>query len=253
MSEHSLENLLRELDKEKEEDRIEVLQSIVEKILTSVLTTIETTDMQIANLSEGINNVSRYLTQQFSDLTTRLKELPGLKDINAPELPQLATGIERYHVHQSFVQELKDFIASKAEEISRLKPEKEEKDIGLEGELAEISSEATEKVTALQKELEAKEKYLSRLAEQLATKNLQLQERERSIEIIEQGLEDEIKMSAALQMAGLDEKGSLREEEDLKDLSDISESILQGENFDDDDEDDELMKELLESDDSTED
>lgn len=250
MSQRSLENFLRKLTgqdskKAPEEDWIEVgdsetwsdprneerlivLQRIVEKILGYMFTTIETTETRLSGFQGGINNINAYLNQQLHDMVARLRELPGMAGLKEVTIPDVSFGHEPGAVAGKFMDTLTTFIENAAREIASQKASTVASSGAPPAPVPVAARPASdvdvEKLSQKQAELSEKERFLNMLAEQLASKELQLQERESTIEIIESGLEDKIKLTAALQIAGKKE-GS---EEDLAELSKLSDAILQG-------------------------
>ncbi|MHA1370891.1 MAG: hypothetical protein ACTSWN_12805 [Promethearchaeota archaeon] len=256
--EYSLDNLFKRLTHdEKKDERIIILQGIAEKILTYLLTTIETTEMRIADLVNGIYNVTSYLSQQQSDFVGRLKQLPGLENLSMPAPPQPISISNKLGSSQEFLDELKSFLKTS---VNSFLSSKKAEDVGAGGMTGIVDDATVERVDdsgiderykeliEKEKELEKREKYLQKLADELAAKEIQLQEREQTIEIIESGLVDQVKMSAALQMMGIKETtGDLSEQDALAELSEISEKILQGQDVENDQEpsEDEMMQHLL--------
>ncbi len=264
MSDKSLEGFLKKLEAEKkeadskDEDKFGVLQGVVEKILNYVFSAVETTGNRLVNLEAGIGNIQAYLSQQLNDLTGRLRQLPGMQGLKDVQVPALEAPPNPAAMANAYYQNLAQFIAQKASELQALRSNQAEvkasapaveEDLGPD----EFTGGFNEEFLQKKKELEAREKYLSKLADQLAAKEQAMQERENTIDILESGLQDKLKMSAAIQMvkedkkAGKDDEGS----DELAELSKLSESILQGDAPGDDDGNDEdgidpeALKELV--------
>ncbi|MHA1680694.1 MAG: hypothetical protein ACTSUE_06785 [Promethearchaeota archaeon] len=261
MGERNLEDFLSRLNKDDDSERMVILQGIVEKMLNYLLSTIQTTETRISDIQMGILNVNQYLNRQLSDLTGRLRQLPSLEDLKPPEMPQVRFKSTSGQ-GQFLYQELKKFIEMKVHELLTSAPESDEP-----GEIAEVPSsegirmfvddDFNDLLNAKEKELLEKETYLAKLADQLSEKEVALQDREKSIEIIENGLADKLKITAALDMIDIPQDGEANDpEDDLEDLSQISESILQGTSIDDsiddmvddDLDEDEMVKKILEGD-----
>nr|MDO8085148.1 hypothetical protein [Candidatus Sigynarchaeum springense] len=267
MSDKSLEGFLKKLEEEKkeadskDENKFAVLQGVVEKILNYVLSAVETTGNRLVNLESGINNIQAYLAQQLNDLTGRLRQLPGMQGLKDIQVPALDVPPNPATMANAYFQSLAQFIAQKASELQAMRSSQAEAkastpdseiDLGPD----EFSGGFNEEFIQKKKELEAREKYLSKLADQLAAKEQALQERENTIEILESGLQDKLKMSAAIQLVKDDKKAGKEGEasDDLAELSKLSESILQGDSTSDEDRDDEdsidpeALKDLVEND-----
>jgi hypothetical protein len=273
MSERNLEGFLKKLEDEKREDKDEeklvIVQGIVEKILNYVFSSIEMTSNRISNLESGITNITGYLSQQLNDMTGRLRQLPGMQALNDVQMPASLNDVQAPGITGgTFMQALEQFIAEKATEIqaNRIatvpakKPglgidEEEPAEVKAEPASAATSDETEQKRT----ELEAREKHLSLLADQLAAKSQQLQERENTIDILESGMQDRLKMSAAMKIVAQDKKGEAADSTgtDLDELSKLSESIMQGDqpeeeaSNEDTDIDEETLKKLVDSADNT--
>ncbi|MEX2684981.1 MAG: hypothetical protein Q6373_025625 [Candidatus Sigynarchaeota archaeon] len=252
MSDKSLEGFLKKLEAEKkeadskDEDKLSVLQGVVEKILNYVLTAVETTGNRLMNLESGINNIQAYLTQQLNDLTGRLRQLPGLQGLKDVQVPVLDAPPNPTTMANAYFQSLAQFIAQKASELQAMRSNQAEvkaavPDSKIDSGPDEFSGGLNEEFLQKKKELEAREKYLSKLADQLAAKEQALQERENTIEILESGLQDKLKMSAAIQMVQEDTKAGKEGEgsDELAELSKLSESIIHGDSTSEEDENDE--------------
>ncbi len=234
---------MSKLNAEDEDQKFVILQSLVEKILNYLLTTIETTETRIANLTMGVTNVTQFITQQINDLTGRLKLLPGLENLKDMPLPPNAQA-SATPTSESFYNHLKQFIENKAIELMMKKAtlasgtgaiepletkDMPEDEIPYTDDFGAYLDEKERKVTE-------KEHYLQALADQLAAKELQLQERESTIEVIESSLTDNLKLSAAMQMVGISKTDKKSEsdsfDESLAELSQLSDSIVQGDGGD---------------------
>ncbi len=267
MSEKSLEGFLKKLEAEKkeadskDEDKFGVLQGVVEKILNYVFSAVESTGNRLVNLESGINNVQAYLTQQLNDLAGRLRQLPGMQGLKDIQVPALDVPPNPAAMANAYYQNLAQFIAQKATELQAMRSNQaeakaieslSEEDFGPD----EFSGGFNEEFLQKKNELETREKYLSKLADQLAAKEQALQERENTIDILESGLQDKIKMSAAIQIIKEDKKAGKdgEESDELAELSKLSESILQGDATSNEDENDEdgidpeALKDLVEDD-----
>ncbi|MBN2152988.1 MAG: hypothetical protein JW839_16165 [Candidatus Lokiarchaeota archaeon] len=245
MSEKSLEGFLKKLEDEKkeadsrDEDKFSVLQGVVEKILNYVFSAVETTGNRLVNLEAGIGNIQAYLAQQLNDLTGRLRQLPGMQGLKDIQAPALESPPNPAAMANAYYQNLAQFIAQKAAELQAVRSNHAEASASASASAAaleddfgpdEFSGGLNEEFLQKKKELEAREKYLAKLADQLAAKEQAMQERENTIEILESGLQDKLKMSAAIQMIKDDKKAGTDGEGDdeLAELSKLSESILQG-------------------------
>nr|MDO8113819.1 hypothetical protein [Candidatus Sigynarchaeota archaeon] len=277
MSERSLENFLKKLEDEKkevdnkEENKLAILQGVVEKILNYVFSSMEMTSNRIVNLESGIGNITSYLSQQLNDLTGRLRQLPGMQGLKDIQVPAVDLAANPATTGNLFFQNLAQFIAQKAVELQTIrsqqpsaKPTEITEEEAEVAEPDEFSGGLNEEFLQKTKELEAREKYLSKLSEQLASKEQLLQERENTIEILETGMQDKLKLSAAMKMVSQDKKGEKGEKtgetsDELAELSKLSESIIQGDKPDDSTQgdengvDEETLKNLVENDDEPDD
>ena len=270
MSEKNLENFLKKLEDEKrdvedkDEEKLVIVQGIVEKILNYVFSSIEMTSNRISNLESGISNITGYLSQQMNDMTGRMRQVPGLQGLGDIQVPAADFSSGAGLTGNTFMQSLEQFITQKATEIQanrtmQAASKKPAESLG-EEELVEekeqpASVAANEDLEQKMSELEAREKQLSLLADQLAAKSQQLQERENTIDILESGMQDRLKMSAAMKIVTQDKKGEAADSEgsDLDELSKISESIMQGDQpeeiggDEDADIDEETLKKLVDN------
>ncbi|HME53906.1 MAG TPA: hypothetical protein VKM55_16895 [Candidatus Lokiarchaeia archaeon] len=275
MSEKNLENFLKKLEDEKhetgdkDEEKLVIVQGIVEKILNYVFSSIEMTSNRIANLESGISNITGYLSQQLNDLTGRLRQLPGMQALSDVQMPGALNDVQPPEISGGmFMQALEQFIVGKTTEIqaSRVaavpanQPEIGTDEEEPKAEKAELASSATsDEIEQKRMELEAREKHLSLLADQLAVKSQQLQERENTIDILESGMQDRLKMTAAMKIVAQDKKSEVADSTgtDLDELSKLSESIMQGDqpeeevSDEDADIDEETLKKLVDSADNT--
>jgi hypothetical protein len=251
MSEKSLEGFLKKLEAEKKEadnkddDKLAILQGVVEKILNYVFSAMETTGNRLVNLEAGIGNIQAYLTQQLNDLAGRLRQLPGMQSLKDIQVPALEAPANPAAMAQAYYQNLAQFIAQKAVELQAMRSTQTEvkaiapaveENFGSD----EFSGGFNEEFLQKKKELESREKYLTRMADQLAAKEQALQDRENTIDILESGLQDKVKMSAAIQLVKDDKKSGKDSEasDELAELSKLSDSILHGGTTDDDTGDD---------------
>ncbi len=271
MSERSLEGFLKKLEDEKreadnkDEDKLTILQGVVEKILNYVFGAVETTGNRLVNLEAGIGNIQAYLSQQINDLAGRLRQLPGMQGLKDIQVPALEAPANPAAMANAYYQNLAQFIAQKAFEIQAMRSSQVDvkaiapaaiKDSGPD----EFSGGFNEEFLQKKKELEAREKYLAKLADQLASKEQALQERETTIDILESGMQDKLKMSEAIQLVKDDKKAGKDTEtnDELAELSKLSDSILHGDGPGDDAGDDEngidpeALKDLAEGNDGDE-
>lgn len=270
MSEKNLENFLKKLEDEKhetvgkddkDEEKLVIVQGIVEKILNYVFSSVEITSNRIANLESGIVNITGYLSQQLNDLTGRLRQLPGLQALSDVQVPAVDLTSSAGSTVNAFLYALEQFITQKAAEIKANRitaaaPEKLgaslDEGVSIEEREQHVTSDEFQQK---KNELEAKEKYLSTLADQLAAKSQQLQERENTIDILESGMQDRLKMSAAMKIVAQEKKGEAVDGTgiDLDELSKLSESIIQGDQpeevtgDEDSDVDEETLKKLVDN------
>jgi hypothetical protein len=252
MSEKSLEGFLKKLEDEKkqadskDEDKLAILQGVVEKILNYVFSAVETTGNRLVNLEAGIGNIQAYLSQQINDLAGRLRQLPGMQGLKDVQVPTLEAPANPAAMANAYYQNLAQFIAQKAFELQAMRSNQAEVKASAPAAIDdsgpdEYSGGFNEEFLQKKKELEAREKYLAKLADQLASKEQALQERESTIDILESGMQDKLKMSEAIQLVKGDKKAANDTEssDELAELSKLSDSILQGDAPGDDAGDDE--------------
>ncbi len=254
MSEKSLEGFLKKLEDEKkqadskDEDKLVILQGVVEKILNYVFSAVETTGNRLVNLEAGIGNIQAYLSQQLNDLSGRLRQLPGMQGLKDVQVPAVEAPANPAAMANAYYQNLAQFIAQKAFELQAMRSNQADVKASAIAPAAaqdsgpdEYSGGFNEEFLQKKKELEAREKYLAKLADQLASKEQALQERESTIDILESGMQDKLKMSEAIQLVKGDKKADKDTEanDELAELSKLSDSILQGDAPGDDAGDDE--------------
>jgi hypothetical protein len=268
MAEKSLEGFLKKLEDEKkqaeskDDDKLAILQGVVEKILNYVFSAVETTGNRLANLEGGIGNIQAYLTQQINDLAGRLRQLPGMQGLKDIQVSALETPANPAAMATAYYQNLAQFIAQKAFELQAMRSNQAETRpsvpaIEESSGPDEFSGGFNDEFLQKKKELEAREKYLTKMADQLAAKEQALQERENTIDVLESGLQDKLKMSAAIQLVKDDKKTSNESDtsDELAELSKLSDSIIHGDASSNDSGDDEnnidpeALKDLAESDD----
>jgi hypothetical protein len=239
-----MEAFLKRLNKEEDESRIVILQRITEKILNYLFTMIETTETRITDLENGMNNITQLLNQQLQDLIGRLKLAPGLEGIKDVQLPQVAIPWSEGGLGQQFLETIALYIDEKAELFSTKQSGEEEKECPEEEEVPVVlrpepsadakQAKVSDQVARKEKELSEKEAYLAKLADQLAAKEQNLQERENNLDLIESTIEDRAKLAGSVDAAESGKPGTKKEEnDDLAELSKLSESILQGEGSED--------------------
>ncbi|NMC03626.1 MAG: hypothetical protein GYA24_00370 [Candidatus Lokiarchaeota archaeon] len=267
-SDKSLEGFLKKLEAEKkevdsqDEDKLALLQGVVEKILNYVFSAMETTGNRLVNLEAGIGNIQAYLAQQLNDLTGRLRQLPGMQGLKDIQVPAMEAPANPTAMAQAYYQNLAQFIAQKAAELQAMRSNQADARtsapfVETRAGPDEFSGGFNDEYLQKKKELEAREKYLTRMADQLAAKEQALQERENTIEVLESGLQDKLKISAAIQLVKDDKKAGKEGEvnDELAELSKLSDSILHGGSGDDDtgeddgDVDPDSLDELLEGND----